>query len=44
MKKVLLSVLILVTVVTLSFAQCCSCGNDSCSTDNTCSTAECPQK
>ncbi|WP_372520558.1 hypothetical protein [Candidatus Ruminimicrobiellum ovillum] len=44
MKKVLLSLLILVTVVTLSFAECCSCGNDSCSTGETCSTAECPQK
>ncbi|WP_413854554.1 hypothetical protein [Candidatus Ruminimicrobium bovinum] len=44
MKKVLLSILILITVVTLSYARCCGCGNDGCGTDETCSTSECPQK
>jgi len=42
MKKVFLSILILITVVTLSFADCCGCGNDSCSNDgcSSCPTVE----
>ena len=40
MKKVFLSILILITVVTLSFADCCGCGGDSCSNDAGCSS--CP--
>ncbi len=45
MKKILLIISVLAVVVSVSFAECCNCGNDSCSTDSeTCSTAECPQK
>jgi len=44
MKKILLIISVLAIVVSVSFAECCSCGNDNCSTDETCSTAECPQK
>jgi len=43
MKKILLSILILITVVTLSYARCCSCGSDNCSNDgcSSCPTVEC---
>ena len=45
MKKILLVISVLAVVVSVSFAECYNCGNDSCSTgSNSCSTVECPQK